>query len=80
MRTVPTCELVGDLEITVAILDEPPAAAPRVWHVIQMGVKHVYHVRDEDWPLRARRLRQLHARSAYMQRMTQAASTPTEFE
>jgi hypothetical protein len=61
--------------ITVAILDEPPAAAPRVWHLIQMGVKHVYHARDEDWPLRARRLRQLHARSAYVQRMTQAPRT-----
>jgi hypothetical protein len=54
-RTVPACALVGDLENTVAILDEPPAAAPRVWHVIQMGVKHVHHARDEDWPLRARR-------------------------
>jgi hypothetical protein len=36
-RTVPACELVGDLEIIVAILDEQPAAAPRVWHVIQIG-------------------------------------------
>jgi hypothetical protein len=63
MRTVPARELVGDLKITVAILNEPPAAAPRVWHVIQMGVKHVYHARDEHWPLHARRLRQLHARS-----------------
>jgi hypothetical protein len=80
MLTMPACAPVGDLETIVVILDEPPAAAPRVWHVIQMGVKHVYHARDEHWPIRARRLRQLHARSAYMQRMTQAPRTPTEFE
>jgi hypothetical protein len=72
---VPACMLVGDLETTVVILDEPPAVVPRVWPVVLIRGEHVHRVRGEEWPLRSLRLHQLHARSAYMQRGAPALRT-----